>query len=65
MAPRTVRMLALLELDVRPTWSSEYIEQTVRLMMEALRSDQPANIRIARYQIHTLQNAYARLLEVP
>lgn len=70
MAPRTVRMLALLELEVKPhSWTGEHIEEAVRVMIEALSwaaEDTPAgNIRVARYRVHTLGNAYARLLETP
>lgn len=63
--PRTVRVIVLLDVKVRPTWKAEFIEETIGAMIAAVVSPAPGtgNLWIDKYRVHTVGNAYGKLLE--
>ena len=67
--PRTVRMVAVMDVAVRPhNWNHRHVEEAISALMECLTtaSQHPdlRNIEVKKYRVHALHVAYDTLLGV-
>ena len=65
--PRVVRVLVVMDVKVRPhNWTAKHIEETISSLITAVVSPAPheaGNLWIDKYKVHTVGNAYDKLLE--